>query len=133
VKIVFDPEIWTNEDELFYLWSIRVVNHRTRSITVRSAGLRVVFDGKSSDLHPLFSTTDGDRAPSPFPATLSDGDELQIYVRKEEHEGVKGAWARDSLDRTFRVRYPSRHPRKRFREWRWKRQAIKAGREREAA
>jgi hypothetical protein len=99
-------------------WSITVVNHRKRGITIQSAGLLV--DGKVRS-YPSLIDANGDEAQAPFPAKLDDGAMVQIYASREDLDSkVSGAWARDALGREYTVRYPSRNPVARLKAWRYR-------------
>jgi hypothetical protein len=104
------------------MWHIRVVNHRKRPITIRSGGLLI---GGRTRLLPLFLDSKGIEMRSPFPVTLTDGESVEFRVSREDHEDVCGAWATDALDRNFEVRHPSRNPKKRLKDWQYKRKVAK--------
>jgi hypothetical protein len=100
-------------------WSITVVNHRKRGITIQSAGLLV--DGKVRS-YPSLIDANGDEAQAPFPVKLDDGAMVQIYANREDMDSkVSGAWARDALGREYMIRYPSRNPVARLKAWRYRR------------
>lgn len=132
VKVVLMSVVAASDqrDDLVDLWTIRVVNHRKRPITIESAGLLVE---RKVHLHPMVVDFDGEKATSPFPVTLTDGMSVQFYVMRKEQERVRGAWARDALSRSFEARYPSRNPRVRWRDWRTRRRVNKMLRERRPA
>jgi hypothetical protein len=110
------------------LWGIRVVNHRKRPITIDSAGLLIE---RKVHLHPMAVDFDGERAPNPFPITLTDGMSVEFYAHRDNSGRVQGAWATDALNRSYEQRYPSRDPRVRWKEWRKSRRVDKMIQERE--
>lgn len=75
---------------------------------------------------------DGEHVPSPFPATLTDGMSVEFYARRDRPNRVKGAWATDALDRSYKRRYPSRNPVAKWRAWRDNRRVDKMIEERKA-
>jgi hypothetical protein len=52
---------------------------------------------------------------------LSDGASVEVFVQYGMEPAPKGAWARDELGRQFAVRFPSRNPVRRFKDWRRRR------------
>jgi hypothetical protein len=120
-----------DDNRHWHVWSIRIVNHRKRPITIMSAGLLLETNsrGQLNRLHPSVVDENGNRADRPLPATLSDGMSVEFYVPREGwsvvHKGltrrVCGAWATDALNHTFEMRYPSRNPRGRWQAWRQRR------------
>jgi len=130
VKVVLTPissETQGSEGATAEIWGIRVVNHRKRPITIQDAGL---LRGKDH-LHSLFLNIHGDRIADPFPVALTDGMSAEFYVHRDDRADVRGAWVRDALNRTFKVRYSSRSPRARWRAWRINRRIDKLIKERE--
>jgi len=108
-------------------WSITVVNHRKRGITIQGAGLFV--DGKVRSF-PSLIDANGERTESPFPVKLNDGAMVQIYANRGDGDSkVSGAWATDALGRDYTVRYPSRNPVAQLKAWRYRRAFEKGQKE----
>lgn len=96
-------------------WSVRIVNHRQRPITIDNAG--VLVNGGQQLQAPIVDY-DGNRAdPYPFPMTLADGEGARVFVNVIDtgDAAVMGAWARDALGRDYKTR---RGLRERWRLWR---------------
>lgn len=110
-------------------WSVTVVNHRKRGITIRAAGLLV--DGATRS-YPTLIDPDRNEVPQPFPAKLDDGAIIELYAERPGDSKVSGAFARDALGREYTVRYPKRRPTAQFRAWRYRRAFEKRKREQAA-
>lgn len=103
-------------------WAVRVVNHRQRPITIDSAGVLV---NEGQVLQAPFVDFHGDAVGHPFPATLTDGQDVRVFIRVIDTGGadVTGAWARDSLGRSYKT---SRSLRAQWRTWRLNRKLRRA-------
>jgi hypothetical protein len=116
-----------DENRLVRRWSVRIVNHRQRPITIDQAG--VLVNGGQQLQAPIVDY-DGNRAdPYPFPMTLADGEGARVFVNVIEASDteVMGAWARDALGRDYKTR---RSLGQRWRVWRLNRrlkQMFKSG------
>jgi hypothetical protein len=100
--------------ERLQIWWIRIVNHRSRPITVVAAGIRIQ---RRITLAPTYVDAAGTGVESPFPKTLTDGESVDVFILNELPAAkVRGAWAADALGRTFRRRYPFNHPIRRMRQ-----------------
>lgn len=135
VKVVLSSVASASDqrEEIIDLWSIRVVNHRKRPITIESAGLLIE---RKLQLQPIAVDLHGNQTAKPFPVTLTDGMSVRLYARRDKPERVQGAWASDALNRSFETRYPSRDPRARWKDWRTRRRVdkmIQERKERQAA
>jgi hypothetical protein len=103
------------DDRHVEIWRIRFVNHRKRPITIEEGG--ILLPG-NLQLPALSVDHLGEKVPYPFPMTLGDGESQLVQVsRNDELIDVRGAWARDALDRVYKARYPSRRPLRRIKAW----------------
>jgi hypothetical protein len=122
VKLAAVTSAEVGSGRLIERWAVRVVNHRQRPITIDSAGVLV---NEGQVLQAPFVDFNGDAVDHPFPATLTDGQDIRVFVRVIDGGGadVTGAWARDSLGRSYKT---SRSPRARWRTWRLNRRLKRA-------
>lgn len=130
-KVVVAPvsSVTDRTGDLIELWGVRVVNHRKRPITIRGVGL---IRDRGIYAHGILLDLDGNRTREPFPFVLGDGEAVEIYIsRNPTFREIRGAWARDALDRIYETRYPSRNPRSRWIAWRHRRATNRYIRERE--
>lgn len=111
VKVKLTPGFQYRQGKTFSYWSLRIVNHRKRTITILRAGLYINQQNGLGKMpaHTERLDAEGERTNEPaFPVTMADGEILELWLEREDCGRVEGAFAADALNRTYTVSYSER-------------------------